>query len=169
MMRTVDGTFNLLPDERVEVISAPDWSRSALEIVNRSLNEAARIAENRRLSDQAALDQILALIDERLRPTAPAVAEVTVEKITTSKRKKWKTILKRMGVAAGIVLAAMEGVNTVADFAGNVEATYEQVSDAYQRAANGSVPTPSDSASPQPQPSEPSPEPDPDQEQPATN
>jgi hypothetical protein len=140
--RVMDGRFSSGPGESVVVHEAPQWTVNALRRMRAQLHQAETIAKDRTLSARAAHDKVIGFIDQSIRPQNPAVADVLSEKLDAKPRKKWVTVIRRMGIAVSFLVGAVGFANDVVDLPQSIEVAREWVREAYEQAANGSPAAP---------------------------
>lgn len=140
--RVMEGSYNFDRNGVATPVDAPQWSIDLLNRVQGKLRTAERIVANPALTTRAAHDKVIRYIDESIRPENPAVADVLSEKLDAKPRKKWVTVIRRMGVAVSLIVGAIGLVNDVVELPQSIEVAREWVSEAYEQAANGSPATP---------------------------
>jgi hypothetical protein len=122
--RTVEGTFDQDAAGHVTAVTAPAWSRAALNSVQEKLRRMEEVLLDANVSDVLATDTVAAAVSD-MASEAPTVAGLLVRFVAKKSRR-------RALVAVTVISGLMTFVSGIPDFAEGVEYIVESSDRAVQ-------------------------------------
>lgn len=111
--RMMDGNFNFDAEGLVTILSAPQWTRQALQEVAGALADGARIIEDAASTKER--EKALRDVIDNLAATNQILAQ-TVQQLTQTKKRPWSKIVALLNALAAAVTIAL-GAPTLMEFA----------------------------------------------------